>query len=184
MKKYDVIESEKSKYYKNVPYITKKQFKEIDNAIIVGKTRLKENKNEENKDINLLSYNNKTYEVKRKILGFKKGYINVGNNEFVILKSYIPFLFLLFFFLLFFFLLLFFLLFFIFQPKDNIPSEQYKEPIKNVIIDEEDKENDLIVDEKPKDDIDDKKTNNNKKPIKNDNFEKEKNIIYTVKFDS
>ena len=179
MKKYDVIESEKSKYYKNVPYITKKQFKEIDNAIIVGKTRLKENKNEENKDINLLSYNNKTYEVKRKILGFKKGYINVGNNEFVILKSYIPFLF-----LLFFFLLLFFLLFFIFQPKDNIPSEQYKEPIKNVIIDEEDKENDLIADEKPKDDIDDKKTNNNKKPIKNDNFEKEKNIIYTVKFDS
>ena len=179
MKKYDVIESEKSKYYKNVPYITKKQFKEIDNAIIVGKTRLKENKNEEKKDINLLSYNNKTYEVKRKILGFKKGYINVGNNEFVILKSYIPFLF-----LLFFFLLLFFLLFFIFQPKDIIPSEQYKEPIKNVIIDEEDKENDLIVDEKPKDDIDDKKTNNNKKPIKNDNFEKEKNIIYTVKFDS
>ena len=40
-KKYIAIECENSKYCKDVPYISKKEFRKNEDNVIVGKTRLK-----------------------------------------------------------------------------------------------------------------------------------------------
>lgn len=40
-KKYIVLENKDSKYYKHVPYIAKKKFRENNSNIILGETRLK-----------------------------------------------------------------------------------------------------------------------------------------------
>ena len=39
--KYNAIVCEKTRYYKGVPYITKKDFNQKKNSIVVGKTKLK-----------------------------------------------------------------------------------------------------------------------------------------------
>ena len=43
-KKYIAIECENSKYCKDVPYISKKEFRKNEDNVIVGKTRLKKYK--------------------------------------------------------------------------------------------------------------------------------------------
>ena len=113
MKEYYAIENKKSKYCKNVPYITKKEFKKIDNPIIIGKTRLKKYDSNSDEKVDLLYFENEQYEVKEKIFGFKKGYIDVGDNNYILLKSRIPFLFLLF------FLILLLLLLFLCKPENK-----------------------------------------------------------------
>ena len=48
-KKYIAIECENSKYCKDVPYISKKEFRKKEDNIIVGKTRLKKYKSSSEK---------------------------------------------------------------------------------------------------------------------------------------
>lgn len=131
MKKYIAVDHENSKYYKDVPYITKKEFKKIDDKVIIGYTKLKEYKsNSNNEELDILSFRNKEYEIKDKIYGFKKGYVDIGNNNYIIIKRRIPFL-------LLFLLFLALLLVFTFPkkeiredlPKQNIIQEEVEEPI-------------------------------------------------------
>lgn len=123
MKKYIVIENEQSKYYKDIPYITKKEFKNNSEGVIVGKTKLKKYKSDSNEEeLDLLCFNDEQYEVKNKIFGFKKGYVDVGNDNYVLLKKPIPFLIL---FLI--FLALFLVISF---PKKDIPEE--RQPINHI----------------------------------------------------
>ncbi|MBO5376608.1 MAG: hypothetical protein J6A52_07160, partial [Bacilli bacterium] len=131
MKEYLVIENENSKYKKDVPYITKKEFKKIKNSNLVGSTVLKEYDEDTNSDkYGILNYNEEQYRYKEKYFGWKKGYISVDNNDFIILKTRIPFL------LLFLFLfLLLLLMFFFINPKeeempvvDNTPVIEEKIP--------------------------------------------------------
>ena len=114
--KYNAIVCEKTRYYKGVPYITKKDFNQKKNSIVVGKTKLKKYKSDcNNKNIDLLYFNDNVYEVKDKIFAFNKGYVCVGDNKYITLKKHIPF----------FFLFLFFLLFMIFVVwyNKNITSD-------------------------------------------------------------
>lgn len=93
IKKYIAVECENSKYCKDVPYISKKEFKRNNNNIIVGKTRLKKYKSSsEQKELDLLVFHNNEYEVKNKLLGYKKGYVFVSDNNYITLKRRIPFL--------------------------------------------------------------------------------------------
>ena len=95
-KKYIVIDHENSKYYKDIPYITKKEFNKEKSNVVVGKTRLKEYKSSSNNDeLDLLCFNEKEYVVKDRLFGFKKGYVYVGDNDYILLKKRIPFLILL-----------------------------------------------------------------------------------------
>ncbi len=160
IKKYVVIECSETKYYKNVPYISKKEFNKSEDNVVVGKTRLKKyESSSENKELDLLFYDNEKYEIKERILGFKKGYISVGNNNYIELKRRIP----LFFFLLFLFLILSF--FFCFMNLDRkIKGEPIKNPAHEDIIIPEEKDNEIISDdnvEKPN-----SKNNVDKKPDK------------------
>ena len=114
--KYNAIVCEKTRYYKGVPYITKKDFNQKKNSIVVGKTKLKKYKSDcNNKNIDLLCFNDNVYEVKDKMFAFNKGYVCVGDNKYITLKKHIPF----------FFLFLFFLLFMIFVVwyNKNITSD-------------------------------------------------------------
>ena len=122
-KKYIIVDHENSKYYKGIPYITKKEFKKNEDNVIVGKTRLKEYKSDsDNDELDLLCFNNKEYEVKDKRFGFKKGYIHVGDNDYILLKTRTPFL------LLLLLLLLLLILFFCFNFKKDTPKDN---PINN-----------------------------------------------------
>ena len=95
--KYIVNNHESSKYYKEVPYIKKKEFNKNKDNIIIGKTKLKKYKSDsDNKELDLLYFNDNEYIIKERILGFKKGYIWVGDNKYVLLKTRTPFLILLF----------------------------------------------------------------------------------------
>lgn len=90
MEKYEVIENENQeyKYYKNVPYIRKKDF----NAKFykfIGQTRLSEAKKDEEYDGIIKSANNE-YIVEDSIFGIEKGYIQVKENSYVILKQIYP----------------------------------------------------------------------------------------------
>ena len=59
-KKYIAIKCENSKYCKDVPYISKKEFRKNEDNVIVGKTRLKKYKfSSEKKELDLLLFNNK-----------------------------------------------------------------------------------------------------------------------------
>ena len=96
IKKYIAIEHKNSRYCKGVPYISKKEFKKNKNNLIVGKTKLKKYKSSsENKNLDLLLFNNKEFEIKERLFGFKKGYVFVGDDKYIALKRRIPFLFLL-----------------------------------------------------------------------------------------
>lgn len=134
MEKYVAIDHESSKYYKDVPYITKKEFKKIDDKVIVGNTKLKEYKSNSNDEkLDILFFRDNEYVVKNKIYGFKKGYVDVGNDKYIIIKKHIPFL-------LLFLLLLALLLVFTFPkkeikeelPKQNIIQEEIEQPIPPV----------------------------------------------------
>ena len=141
-KEYIAIEQEDSRYYKNVPYIKKKEYEKDENNVVVGVTRLKKYKSKsEEKELDLLHYEDEGYEVKEKIFGFKKGYIFVGNNNFIILKRRIPFLILLLFMLLLIFLL------FIFNFDKEKPKETIITPVQNEIVVPEEKEEIIIQEE-------------------------------------
>ena len=136
MKKYYIQEEENSKYYKDVPYLTKKQFKpKKDEYKIIGSTLLKKS-DKENSD---LHFKDEDYVYKDRILGKTKGYIILENGECVILKRRIPFLFILFLLLL---MLIIFLL--LFHKKEAIPNENIiPPPIKQV------EETDIEIEEHP-----------------------------------
>lgn len=169
-KSYNVIEHENSKYYKEIPYITRKELKKNQNNIVIGCTKLKKYKsNSEKKELDLLYFKNEKYEVKTKMLGFNKGYVFVGNNSYITLKYCIPFFFIL---LL---LLLIFGLLIIFNKNDTLP-------IKNPINFPETK----IFPDNNKDSVEDKKKEDdpykyvpNRKKV-----EEAKGIKYYISFDS
>lgn len=168
MKEYLVIEQENSKYKKDVPYITKKEFKKIENSNLVGATVLKEYDEDTNSDkYGILNYNEEQYRYKEKYFGWKKGYISVDNNDFIILKTRIPFL-LLFLFLL----LLLILMFFFINPKEEeIPVIDNTPVIEEKIPDPPIEEK-----EEPKQEV-------NTKPSK-PSIQKTKEEKYLVKYDA
>ena len=86
MKKYNIIEISNQKIYKNVPFITKKDYKKISNSNIVGMTKLKKCESSSDNELDLLCYNNNQYKVKEKYYGLTVGYIYVGNNNYIVLK--------------------------------------------------------------------------------------------------
>lgn len=176
MKKYVAIDHEDSRYYKDVPYITKKEFEEKEDTVVVGKTRLKKYKSDSDEEVDLLCFDDEQYEVKEKVFGFRKGYVDVGDNNYILLKKRIPFLFLLFLLLL---LLLF--LFFLFRPERKIEEEPPKipTPIQEEIKIPEDTPKEEST--PPKKEEVKKPKPSNKKPI----VEKEEKIItYEIIFDA
>ena len=145
-KKYIAIECENSKYCKDVPYISKKEFRKNEDNVIVGKTRLKKYKSSsEKKELDLLLFDNKEFEVKEKIFGFKKGYVFVGDNNFITLKRRIPFL------LIFFIILTASVVFACTHPPKQEEEKPIEQPIQNeVIIPEEKEEEKEVVKEEVK----------------------------------
>ena len=124
MKKYYIQEQENSKYFKDVPYLTKKQFKPYKNEYkIIGSTLLKKT----DRDNSVLHFNDENYVYKDNIIGKTKGYIILEDGECVILKRHIPFLFLLF------ILLLMFIIFLLLShKKESIPSENITPPVEQI----------------------------------------------------
>ena len=170
IKKYIAIEHKNSRYCKGVPYISKKEFKKNKNNLIVGKTKLKKYKSSsENKDLDLLLFNDKEFEIKERLFGFKKGYVFVGDDKYIALKRRIPFLFLL---LL---LLIVFIMFRFLIPCSNQEDKPMVVPVqKEVIIPEDNEDKETI-----KEDI--KVENPNKvKPSSKQELSKE----YKITFDS
>ena len=170
IKKYIAIEHKNSRYCKGVPYISKKEFKKNKNNLIVGKTKLKKYKSSsENKDLDLLLFNDKEFEIKERLFGFKKGYVFVGDDKYIALKRRIPFLFLL---LL---LLIVFIMFRFLIPCSNQEDKPIVVPVqKEVIIPEDNEDKETI-----KEDI--KVENPNKvKPSSKQELSKE----YKITFDS
>lgn len=145
-KKYIAIECENSKYCKDVPYISKKEFRKNEDNVIVGKTRLKKCKSSsEEKELDLLLFDNKEFEVKEKIFGFKKGYVFVGDNNYITLKRRIPFLFILF------ILLTASVVFACTHPPKQEEEKPIEPPVQNeVIIPEEKEEEKEVVKEEVK----------------------------------
>ena len=145
-KKYIAIECENSKYCKDVPYISKKEFRKNEDNVIVGKTRLKKYKSSsEKKELDLLLFDNKEFEVKEKIFGFKKGYVFVGDNNFITLKRRIPFL------LIFFIILTASVVFACTHPPKQEEDKPIEPPVQNeVIIPEEKEEEKEVVKEEVK----------------------------------
>ena len=143
IKKYIAIEHKNSKYCKGVPYISKKEFKKNKNNLIVGKTKLKKYKScSENKDLDLLLFNDKEFEIKERLFGFKKGYVFVGDDKYITLKRRIPFLFLL---LL---LLIVFIMFRFLIPCSNQGDKPIVVPVqKEVIIPEDNEDKETIKEE-------------------------------------
>ena len=170
IKKYIAIEHKNSRYCKGVPYISKKEFKKNKNNLIIGKTKLKKYKSSsENKDLDLLLFNDKEFEIKERLFGFKKGYVFVGDDKYIALKRRIPFLFLL---LL---LLIVFIMFRFLIPCSNQEDKPMVVPVqKEVIIPEDNEDKETI-----KEDI--KVENQNKvKPSSKQELSKE----YKITFDS
>lgn len=143
IKKYIAIEHKNSRYCKGVPYISKKEFKKNKNNLIVGKTKLKKYKSSsENKDLDLLLFNDKEFEIKERLFGFKKGYVFVGDDKYIALKRRIPFLFLL---LL---LLIVFIMFRFLIPCSNQGDKPIVVPVqKEVIIPEDNDDKETIKEE-------------------------------------
>ena len=135
IKKYIAIEHKNSRYWKGVPYISKKEFKKNKNNLIIGKTKLKKYKSSsENKELDLLLFNNKEFEIKERLFGFKKGYVFVGDDKYIALKRRIPFLFLL---LL---LLIVFIMFRFLIPCNNQEDKPIVVPVQKEVITPEDNE--------------------------------------------
>ena len=143
IKKYIAIEHKNSRYCKGVPYISKKEFKKNKNNLIVGKTKLKKYKSSsENKDLDLLLFNDKEFEIKERLFGFKKGYVFVGDDKYIALKRRIPFLFLL---LL---LLIVFIMFRFLIPCSNQEDKPIVVPVqKEITIPEDNEDKETIKEE-------------------------------------
>lgn len=93
-KGYFVEELEESKKYKNIPYLSKKQFELIEEDYpIIGSTTLKKIK-DDSKNPTLI-YEEQKYRIKKRIFGYTKGFIILENEECVKLKKRIPFIFIL-----------------------------------------------------------------------------------------
>ncbi|MBP3920148.1 MAG: InlB B-repeat-containing protein [Bacilli bacterium] len=170
--KYIVKNHENSKYYKDVPYITKKEFRQNEDNVVVATTRLKKyNSDSDIDELELLSYKDNEYKIKSKMFGFKKGYIWVGDNNYVLLKTRTPFLFLL---LL---LLLILLLLFCLNFKKEEPKV---EPENNT------KQEEVIPEEKPKEEKKEetKKDDPYRYVPKRDKVEEAQGITYTLLFDA
>lgn len=105
MKKgYFIEELKDSKKYKNVPYLSKKQYKNLEQDYsVIGSTILKKAK--DNTDDIYISFDEQKYRIKNRIFGYTKGFIILENKECVKLKKHIPFLFILLFLFLLWFLL-------------------------------------------------------------------------------
>ena len=143
-KKYIAIECENSKYCKDVPYISKKEFRKNEDNVIVGKTRLKKYKSSsEEKELDLLLFDNKEFEVKEKIFGFKKGYVFVGDNNYITLKRRIPFL------LIFLIILTASVVFACTHPPKQEVQKPIEPPVQNEIIipDEKEEEKEVVKEE-------------------------------------
>ena len=170
IKKYIAIEHKNSKYCKGVPYISKKEFKKNKNNLIVGKTKLKKYKSSsENKNLDLLLFNNKEFEIKERLFGFKKGYVFVGDDKYIALKRRIPFLFLL---LL---LLIVFIMFRFLIPCSNQEDKPIVVPVQKEVITPEDNEDKETI----KEEINVEKPNK-VKPSSKQELSKE----YKITFDS
>lgn len=75
------------KKYKSVPYIGEKKLKDFDKeGVVVGQTLLKKN-GFKNKDIDILKHRDDEFIFKEKVFGYKLGYIDVGNHQYIILKK-------------------------------------------------------------------------------------------------
>lgn len=170
IKKYIAIEHKNSRYCKGVPYISKKEFKKNKNNLIVGKTKLKKYKSSsENKDLDLLLFNDKEFEIKERLFGFKKGYVFVGDDKYIALKRRIPFLFLL---LL---LLIVFIMFRFLIPCSNQEDKPIVVPVQKEVITPEDNEDKETI----KEEINVEKPNK-VKPSSKQELSKE----YKITFDS
>lgn len=170
IKKYIAIEHKNSRYCKGVPYISKKEFKKNKNNLIVGKTKLKKYKSSsENKNLDLLLFNNKEFEIKERLFGFKKGYVFVGDDKYIALKRRIPFLFLL---LL---LLIVFIMFRFLIPCSNQEDKPIVVPVQKEVITPEDNEDKETI----KEEINVEKPNK-VKPSSKQELSKE----YKITFDS
>ena len=144
-KKYIAIECENSKYCKDVPYISKKEFRKKEDNIIVGKTRLKKYKSSsEEKELDLLLFDNKEFEVKEKIFGFKKGYVCVGDNNYITLKRRIPFLFILF------IILTASIVYACTHPSKQEEVKPIEPPVQNEVVIPDEKEEEEVVKEEIK----------------------------------
>lgn len=170
IKKYIAIKHKNSRYCKGVPYISKKEFKKNKNNLIVGKTKLKKYKSSsENKNLDLLLFNNKEFEIKERLFGFKKGYVFVGDDKYIALKRRIPFLFLL---LL---LLIVFIMFRFLIPCSNQEDKPIVVPVQKEVITPEDNEDKETI----KEEINVEKPNK-VKPSSKQELSKE----YKITFDS
>ncbi len=170
IKKYIAIEHKNSRYCKGVPYISKKEFKKNKNNLIVGKTKLKKYKSSsENKDLDLLLFNDKEFEIKERLFGFKKGYVFVCDDKYIALKRRIPFLFLL---LL---LLIVFIMFRFLIPCSNQEDKPIVVPVQKEVITPEDNEDKETI----KEEINVEKPNK-VKPSSKQELSKE----YKITFDS
>lgn len=170
IKKYIAIEHKNSRYWKGVPYISKKEFKKNKNNLIVGKTKLKKYKSSsENKELDLLLFNDKEFEIKERLFGLKKGYVFVGDDKYIALKRRIPFLFLL---LL---LLIVFIMFRFLIPCNNQEDKPIVVPVQKEIITPEDNEDKETI----KEEINVEKPNK-VKPSSKQELSKE----YKITFDS
>lgn len=92
MEKYNIIKKENInyKYYKNIPYIRKKDF-DAKFYKFVGQTKLQ--KVNRNKDFDaIINYEEEDFIVEDSVLGIKKGYIQVDENSYIILKTITPIL--------------------------------------------------------------------------------------------
>lgn len=76
--------------------ISKKEFKKLEDATVIGCTSLKKYK--EHKDCEkywCLYYKEEEYLAKEKMIGFTRHYIDVGDSEYVAVKTKVPFIILL-----------------------------------------------------------------------------------------
>ena len=171
--KYIVINHENSKYYKGIPYIKKKEFKNNKDNIVIGKTRLREYKsNSNNKELDLLCCNKKEYRLKDRMFGFNKGYVWVGDDNYVLLKNSFSFLILLFLSLL---LIVVYLCFNLksSSPESNLVNDNPRENVPSNDLNEDSK----LHEEK-------REENLYKYVPKREKVEEANNIHYTIIFDA
>lgn len=90
MQKYKAIERENKeyKYYKDIPYIRKRDFDER-NYKFVGETKLKETNKEDDYEAVIKQEDNE-YIIKDSCFGIEKGYIQIEENSYIILKRVYP----------------------------------------------------------------------------------------------
>ncbi len=87
IEKYSVVKekNKKYRYYKGVPYIPNRNFKNLKSNSLVGVTKLQKNKKMASHQY--LYYKNTSYIIKDKMIGLNKGYIDIGNHNYLILKN-------------------------------------------------------------------------------------------------